>query len=77
MLDNLSNLNEGQSGRVTSISADEALHHRLSAFGFRAGKLVTVIRQAGFQGPLQVRVGSTDVILRRNDARKVGIKLAL
>lgn len=74
---NLSLMNAGQSARVKSIAADEALHHRLTALGFRVGKLITVIRLGRFKGPLQVRVGSTDVILRRVDAAKISVIPAL
>lgn len=72
----LSSLKEGETALVLSIEADEALHHRLIALGFRAGKPVTVIRQGRFQGPLQVRIGLTDVILRRVDAAKIRMAIA-
>jgi ferrous iron transport protein A len=71
MAADLNCLKEGETARVQSIEADEALHHRLIALGFRIGKPVTLIRLGRFQGPLQVRVGMTDVILRRSDAAKI------
>lgn len=71
MSTDLSRLKDGETAQVLSIEADEALHHRLMALGFRIGKPVTVIRHGLFRGPLQVRVGMTDVILRRSDAAKI------
>lgn len=71
MSTDLSRLKDGETAQVLSIEADEALHHRLMALGFRIGKPVTVIRHGRFKGPLQVRVGMTDVILRRCDAAKI------
>lgn len=72
----LSSLKEGETAMVLSIEADEALYHRLVALGFRVGKPVTIIRQGRFRGPLQVRVGLTDVILRRVDAAKIRMTIA-
>ena len=76
MSTNLSCLKEGETARVQSIEADEALHHRLIALGFRIGKPVTLIRLGRFRGPLQVRVGMTDVILRRSDVAKIRLSPA-
>jgi ferrous iron transport protein A len=72
----LSHIKEGETALILSIEADEALHHRLIALGFRVGKPVTVIRHGRFRGPLQVRVGMTDVILRRVDAAKIRMAAA-
>jgi ferrous iron transport protein A len=62
MIQDLSRLNAGESGLIQSIEADEALHHRLQALGFQTGKSVSV-----------VRLGMTDVIMRRSDAAKIKI----
>lgn len=63
----------GQEARVVAVHAEEALHHRLAAMGFRAGRALLLVRRAAFQGPLHVRVGSTDVIIRRHDAHAIEI----
>lgn len=70
---NLSQLRPGDEATIIAIHADEALHQRLQALGFRNGKQIQVIRQASFSGPLQVRIGTTDVLLRRIEAAKVSI----
>ncbi len=71
----LSTLQPGDSAVIRGISADEALHHRLTALGFRAGKEISLIRRAWFKGPMQVRIGTTEVILRLADADKIRINL--
>jgi ferrous iron transport protein A len=67
----LAHLHPGETATIVSIHAEEALHQRLQALGFRSGKRLELIRKAGFSGPLQVRIGTTDILLRRNEAAKV------
>ncbi len=71
---NLDSLEPGQIAVIQKVAVDEALYQRLAALGFRAGKSVALIRRASFNGPLQVRVGNTDIILRRSDAHRIKIK---
>jgi ferrous iron transport protein A len=66
----------GDIATIVSIHADEALHLRLLALGFRSGKQVELIRKASFSGPLQVRIGTTDVMLRRAEAAKIKVQKA-
>ena len=71
---NLDSLEPGQIAIIQKVAVDEALYQRLAALGFRAGKSVALIRRASFNGPLQVRVGNTDIILRRSEAHHIKIK---
>lgn len=70
---NLASLHPGDTATIVAIHAEEALHQRLQALGFRSGKQIKLIRCASFAGPLQVRVGTTDVLLRRREAEKITI----
>jgi len=70
---NLAALQPGESATIVSIHAEEALHQRLLALGFRSGKRIELIRKASFAGPLQVRIGTTDIMLRRNEAAKIAV----
>lgn len=70
----LSALKPGQGGIISALNTEEDLFHRLAALGFRIGKQVSVIRGARFAGPLQVRVGTTDVMLRIKEAHKIDIQ---
>ena len=67
-------LHPGDIATIVSIHAEEALHLRLLALGFRTGKQIEMIRKASFSGPLQVRVGTTDVMLRRAEAAKIKVQ---
>lgn len=69
----LSTLHPGDTATIVAIHAEEALHQRLLALGFRSGKLVELVRKAGFSGPLQVRIGTTDIMLRRSEAMKITV----
>jgi ferrous iron transport protein A len=68
-------LHSGQIGTISEISTEPGLHQRLSALGFRVGQQVTVLRRAWLSGPLHIRIGTTEVMVRRRDARAVGINV--
>ncbi len=69
----LAHLHPGDTATIVSIQAEEALHQRLQALGFRSGKQIELIRKASFSGPLQVRIGTTDILLRRSEAAKIKV----
>src|SRR5512133_3627065 len=69
----LATLHPGDIATIVSIHAEEALHQRLLALGFRGGRQVELIRKAIFSGPLQVRIGTTDILLRRSEAAKIEV----
>lgn len=70
----LSQLGIGQQAVISSIEAEESLFHRLTALGFRVGKKLRIMRRANFNGPLHVRLGTTDIILRENEASHIRIQ---
>lgn len=69
----LSKLETGQPAVIAAIEADESLFHRLSALGFRVGKPLSIVRRANFNGPIHVRLGTTDIILRITDATRIQV----
>lgn len=69
----LSTLEPGESGVIAALHAEDELYHRLAAMGFRIGKRVQILRQGWFAGPLHLRIGTTDLMLRRNDANKIDV----
>ena len=71
---NLSDLVSGESATILAIRTDDALRQRLLALGFRIGKRVELIRKARFSGPLQVRIGTTDILLREHEASKIAVQ---
>ena len=67
----LNRLHPGQSGTILSLEAGEELHQRLVALGLRIGDSVRLLRRARFGGPLHIRVGMTELILRRREASRI------
>lgn len=72
----LTALPPGSCAAIAAIHAAESLHHRLAALGLRVGQEVRVMRRAAFRGPIQVRIGSTDIIIRRRDADCIELRAA-
>ena len=58
----------GRCGTILSIDAPEELTARMRAMGLQPGRRIKVIRRSPFQGPIQVRSGQTDIIIRRAEA---------
>ena len=69
----LSTLAPRETATIVAIHTDGPLHQRLLAMGFRTGKLIEVMRHASFSGPVQVRIGTTDILLRRSEAAKITV----
>ena len=67
----LEHLALGQRARITAVEGDEALRARMFALGLRNGREVAVIRRARLGGPLQIRIGTTDLVVRRREARLI------
>ncbi len=73
----LSCLRCGESASVTCVQGDACLVRRLQALGVRPGKDVSVIRRAAFNGPLHLRVGSTEFFLRSREADSITVQHAV
>ncbi|OQW94083.1 MAG: hypothetical protein BWK79_07745 [Beggiatoa sp. IS2] len=73
----LAYLKPGDTGIIAALhTTEEQLYRRLVAIGFRAGKRIEMIRSALAQGPLHVRIGTTEIMLRRADAQNIEIALS-
>lgn len=70
----LSVLKPGERGIIARIEGDEGMRRRLLAMGLRDGRETHVVRRARFGGPLQVQVGSVQLIVRRRDAAHVLVR---
>jgi len=57
-------LRSGEKGTVASIAGD----HRLNGLGVRINKTIEVIRRGPLNGPLHIRLGTTDIMMRAVDA---------
>ena len=63
-----------QAATIDQVEGEEPVAVRMRAMGLRAGREVMVVRRSRLGGPLQVRVGSTDLIIRPQEARLVRIR---
>lgn len=73
MVMHLHQLSANSTGTIAAIHAGQDMRRRLAGLGMRLGIRVKVIRLSPLNGPMQVRVGSTDLILRRSDAAHIEI----
>ncbi len=69
----LNQLAEGDSAWITDIDVSEELGRRLTALGLSIGKQVRVLRRAAFNGPLHLRTGNTELMMRLPDAERIHI----
>ena len=73
-LSDLSHLAAGDTAQITGIHAPDDIRQRLQAMGLRTGREARVIRRTRL-GPMQVRIGSVDLIMRRRDAARVAVAI--
>jgi ferrous iron transport protein A len=59
---------------IARIDADADLAARMRALGLQVGRRIQVIRRSPFKGPIQVRSGQTDIIIRRADAAAIQVR---
>ena len=71
-LSNLSCLAKGDCACITGIHAPDSIRQRLQSMGLRTGREATVIRSC-CKGPMQIRVGSIDLIMRRSVAEQIAV----
>ena len=64
----LNQLSLAQSATVLEIDLPFELRERLAALGVKVGRRLSLVHRLGRFGPLQVRAGSTDFILRPQEA---------
>jgi len=67
----LDRLLTNHSASIVSVSASGMAGDRMAALGLLPGRRVAVLRRAPFGGPLHLRIGPTELMLRRTDARAV------
>ena len=69
---NLSSLGRGETAIILGVHGSDGIRHRLQAMGLRTGREAEVIRCSRL-GPMQIRIGSINLIMRRRDAARVSI----
>jgi len=74
-LTSLSSLQAGDEAIIQALHVEEGFLHRLNGLGLRIGRSFEIIRCAPFNGPLHIRIGSTELMLRRQDAALIEVRL--
>jgi ferrous iron transport protein A len=59
------------SAAITAVHATGMTRERMAALGLTVGRHVTVLRRAPFGGPLHLRIGPSELMIRRADARAI------
>lgn len=72
---NLSKLKPGDKGRITSIGALGPLKRRLMDMGVLVGEEVQVLKMAPMGDPIEVRIKSYNLSLRRKEAEGIGVEV--
>ncbi|MER3426573.1 MAG: hypothetical protein C4334_00525 [Pyrinomonas sp.] len=71
----LAELPIGSSARIVAIGGASAVPRRMMEMGLVPGAPVTVVRQAPLGDPLEIRVRSCHLAVRRADARVIACAL--
>jgi ferrous iron transport protein A len=70
----LNDLDTGASATITGLPQDAELRLRIQSMGLRIGRRVAVIRRSRFGGPLQIRIGTSDLLIRPQQAAQVEVE---
>ena len=73
---NLANLKPGEKGRITSIGAIGPLKRRLMDMGVLVGEEVTVLKMAPLGDPIEVKIKSYNLSLRKKEAVEIGVEVS-
>ncbi|TAE56598.1 MAG: ferrous iron transport protein A [Nostocales cyanobacterium] len=74
MIENhLASLHPGQIATISHLRGESGLQQRLLAMGFRSGRQIVMLRRGWLSGPLHVRIGTTEVMLRCREAREIEV----
>ncbi|HJV64615.1 MAG TPA: FeoA family protein [Geomonas sp.] len=73
---NLAGLKPGQKGRITSIGSVGPLKRRLLDMGVLVGEPVKVEKVAPMGDPIEVRIKSYSLSLRKSEAEAIGVEVS-
>lgn len=72
---NLSKLKPGEKGKITSIGAIGPLKRRLMDMGVLVGEEVHVLKMAPLGDPIEVKIKSYNLSLRKKEAECIGVEV--
>ncbi len=71
----LAKLKPGQKGKITSIGALGPLKRRLMDMGVLTGEEVQVLKMAPMGDPIEVKIKSYNLSLRKKEAEGIGVEV--
>lgn len=72
----LAHLASGEAASILGLDVSPELRKRLNALGIQSGKRVKVIRRGALGGPIHVRISTTELVLRREEANLISVSRA-
>jgi ferrous iron transport protein A len=72
----LAGMKPGEAGRIASIGAVGPLKRRLMDMGVLIGEQIEVVKVAPLGDPIEVRVKSYHLSLRKREAEQIGVEVA-
>ena len=72
---NLARLKPGEKGRITSIGSVGPLKRRLLDMGVLVGERVKVEKVAPMGDPIEIRIKSYSLSLRKSEAEAIGVEV--
>ena len=70
----LNKMTPGQRGRIVGFADDSRLARRLLELGIVPGRLITYLRNAPLNDPMEVQVGPSCLSLRHHEAALVAVE---
>lgn len=67
-------LKPGQTGKVVSVVADDAIKRRILDMGVTPGVEVTMIKSAPLGDPIEISIRGYDLSLRKSEAERIEIQ---
>tara|TARA_B100000929_G_scaffold139698_1_gene110646 strand:+ start:474 stop:695 length:222 start_codon:yes stop_codon:yes gene_type:complete len=71
----LAELSPGETGTITQLNGKDTLLNRFRELGLLDGVMVRMIKQAPFNGPVEIKVRNSYLSIRRVDAQKIILEL--
>ena len=72
-MDQLDKLHAGQSATIIGFERDGNVTRRLMELGLVPGRKITLVRQAPLRDPVQLKVGSSRLFIRKAEASLVQV----
>lgn len=69
----LCDLSSGARAMIVSVGGDPVFQNRLRAMGLREGEEIEVVKQAPLADPMEYRIGSMHLSLRRDEAEFISV----